>query len=530
MASIFDIPAELLEEILSLLQIADLSRLSRACVILHSFLTPRVYHTQDWYWEDDHPSPPYHLLLRTLLSNVQLAGYVKVLKLRGGAIVKEEAWKQGYRDDEDDGWLLTNGAQTVWTVGQCLDMLYTPQEIQAVTSVLSSISSYGNYREEAIQEFERGNVDVIIALILQQVRAIEHLDLGFGYLHRSKFIPRTLRHLLYSKAIIAFPHLVSANLALDGPRSPEFIRLDLDIFRPLFTLQRLAKLDTILSEPTVFAWPSPTEVPHAVWLSTLVLRSSTASEATLEMILSCTPNLKRLVYDHHRMVGMCDPHWECCEEFVRRERTIPTVLLHGPRLSKALAHVKDTLESLVLKVRFTSDVWTEFKDLQNSQYLCGMIGRVSGLEMMPKLTTLDISWVLLLGWEPDYEWSPGMLLARTFIPEADTAGFPWSTIMPPNIQVLRIRDDLSDFWHYPHRSFDVNSLVKSIVSNHKRYFRALIRLDFVYISKWPYGQYRGSPELFETLTGICQRHGILTSTVQESCLVGPIEVQAPGDP
>jgi hypothetical protein len=518
MASILDIPAELLEEILSLLRIADLSRLSRACSILHSYLTPRIYHTQDWYWKDDHPSPPYHLLLRTLLNNSRLAGYVKVLKLRGGAIVKEEAWKLGYRDNEDDGWLPKNGAQAVWTAGQRLDRLYTPHEIQTIASVLSSTSSYEEHREEAMREFERGNVDVVIALILNQVRAIEHLDLGFGYLHRSRFIPRTLRHLLDSKAVVAFPHLISANLALDGPRSPEYIWLDLDVFRTLFPLQRLATLDTILPEPTVFAWPSPTEVSHAASLSTLVLRKSTASEATLEMILSCTPNLKHLVYDHHRIVGMCDPHWQCCEELALSERTRPRVLLHGPRLSKALAHVKDTLESLVLKVRFTSDVWTEFKDLQNSQHLCGMIGRVSGLEMMPKLTTLDISWVLLLGWEPDYEWVPGMLVARPVIPEADTAGFPWSTIMPPTIQVLRIRDDLSDFWHYPHRSFDVNSLVKSIVSNHKQYFGALNRLDFVYIWKWTYERDRGPLELIEKLTSICQMHGILTSTVHESRL------------
>jgi hypothetical protein len=94
MASILDLPSELLEDILLPLSTESLSRLSRTCITLHTFLSPIIYHTIDWTWYDgDAHAPPFLLLLRTLLTNSGMAGKVKVLKLRGRGVTAEADWK-----------------------------------------------------------------------------------------------------------------------------------------------------------------------------------------------------------------------------------------------------------------------------------------------------------------------------------------------------------------------------------------------------------------------------------------------------
>lgn len=516
--TIHDMPAELFDEILALISVADISSLSRTCRTLHSYLSPRVYHTQDWYWKDDHPSPPYHLLLRTLLSNPRLTGYVKVVKLRGGGIVREEGWNRGYWLDTPSGLEPLKRARSIWKIGQCPETFFTPGEIQAIHDLVSYTTVCEAYKRDAVQEFNRGNVDVMVALILQHTQAIEHLDLGFGYLQHAEFVPRTFQYLMNcTTAIAPYPHLTSATLGSDGMQTLEDVWLGLDLFRLFLYLPKLVQMETMFLEPVIFAWPSPTKTPQAMILSTLELRNTTASEDTLGMILSCTPNLKHLVYDHHRMVALGMSHWKSYQQLLWSGAARPQVLLHGPRLSKALAHVKDTLQSLVLKVRFEGEVQIDIKDLRNTNYLCGLIGRVSGLERMPKLTSLEISWVLLLGWQADYDGQPGILKKGPDIPEADIIGFSWPNILPPTMQLLRIRDDLSDFSHYPHQSIDQISLVKSLLISRETYFEALARVDFVSVRNFFYDHGLLPTILGEKLPELCHARGIASVAVRERC-------------
>ena len=94
MASILDLPTELLEDILLPLSTDSLSRLSRTCKTLQNFLSPRIYRTIDWTWRDeDAYAPPFLLLLRTVLANPDIRGKVRVLKLRGRGIMAEKDWK-----------------------------------------------------------------------------------------------------------------------------------------------------------------------------------------------------------------------------------------------------------------------------------------------------------------------------------------------------------------------------------------------------------------------------------------------------
>lgn len=88
MASLVGLPIELLENVLVDLQIDDVSSLSRTCKDAHRYLSPRVYHSIHWCWKDGRACPPYHLLLRSLLSNPSLASHVKTINLRGGVLSK----------------------------------------------------------------------------------------------------------------------------------------------------------------------------------------------------------------------------------------------------------------------------------------------------------------------------------------------------------------------------------------------------------------------------------------------------------
>jgi hypothetical protein len=119
MPSLTDLPVELLEDIVAPLSVVQQSKLSRTCKALHSYLSPRIYHSVDWFWRDDGPCPPFDRLLRTLLSNTRLANLVKVLKLRGGGLVKHAEWKDNrfgscvYNTRDENGWRPVQAARSV---------------------------------------------------------------------------------------------------------------------------------------------------------------------------------------------------------------------------------------------------------------------------------------------------------------------------------------------------------------------------------------------------------------------------------
>ncbi|KAF1849907.1 uncharacterized protein K460DRAFT_400007 [Cucurbitaria berberidis CBS 394.84] len=522
MPTLIDIPAELLEEILSSLSVSDYSTLSRTCKILHTFFSPRIYHTVNWSWEDDQPSPPYHLLLRTLLGNARLASYVKVLKSRGGGIVRREEWETGDCDyDSNSGWRPIESARSIWLDGRRAKSSFKSTDVHRVINLISSIASSSAHKREWILEFDRGNVDVIMALILHQIQDIERLDLGFGFMQRSKFIPRVFRHLIDAqKSIAVFPHLISVDLGVDGPHTPSGIWSDLDQSRLFFYLPKITFFNTIFLEPSVFAWPSPSITPRSESLLSLTLRKCTASEDTLEKILSCTPQLRHLVYDHYRMVACGIPHWESYKELCWTGTVRPKVLVHGPRLSKALAHVQSTLESLVLKVRFKSKGYYDIKDLGNTDYFCCLVGRVTGFDKMPNLTSLEISWALLLGWDPDFEevqasYRLDFDSQDPFTLDPGVDHFPWPAILPSTIQTLRLRDDLSDFSHYPYRKIDPINLLEHLLYARKSSLRALARVEFLFIWNQWYGREGWPKVLMKKLLDTCKRDGIKCRILQE---------------
>ncbi|KAF2133728.1 hypothetical protein P153DRAFT_362808 [Dothidotthia symphoricarpi CBS 119687] len=518
MTPITDLPSELLEPILSLLSFSSLSTLSRTCKILHAYLSPRIYHTIDWTWEDDQPCPPFHFLLRTLLANTQLAGLVRVLKFRGGGIVREDAWKDGSLCDDECDWQSMESARSVWTDGQRARSSFKREDEWRVEDCVSQI--YNARIKEWMSEFDRGNIDVVVALILGQLQALEQLDLGFGFVQRSRFVPQLFRHYTVNhRSLVPYRLLVSANLALDGPRSPQGFWSDLDLYRLFFFLPSLRTLNTILIEPVIFAWPSPMMRPQTVSLSSLCLRKCTASGDTLSRILSHTSQLKHLVYDHHRMVMCYPPHWECEPQIYDPPTGWRRVSINCDGLSKALSYVRHTLQTLEIKVQFTPSILIELKDKSNMLFLCGLIGRITHLPLMTRLTSLEIPWVLLSGWilNPVYEGKDADIPMWRHNNE-NFNNLHWPSVLPASLTRLRLRDDLSDFGTFQFGGNMPIALIEQLLETKTTYLRELVDLEFVFIWNRKY-EYEGCPlSLVKELRIVCHKYGVGCRIWQEQVL------------
>jgi hypothetical protein len=143
-------------------------RFSRAHVELYRHTSiPRIYHTIDWLWEDDKPCLPYHLLLRTLLTDSSLAGRVKKIKLRGGGVVRQELWQSGSCEDSYNKWHRAGRKiQRLWKGAATLRSYYRANELWKAMNVISAIVP--PQTEERFSDFNKGSMDVIVGLILHQ--------------------------------------------------------------------------------------------------------------------------------------------------------------------------------------------------------------------------------------------------------------------------------------------------------------------------------------------------------------------------
>jgi hypothetical protein len=540
MAALVGLPIELLENVLVDLEIDDISSLSRTCKDAHRYLSPRVYHSINWCWKDDHRCPPYHLLLRTLLSNPSLAFHVKTINIHGDAITQ----KRGDQDkwpwrNIDHNWRFTEKTQSTWLDGQRRRFSLKSQDWQRIKAVVSNIALHREDMTNWLQELYRGNVDAFVALLVRQCQKVEQLSIGFGFMHRSVFLPKVFRRLIdTSKIHVVYPNLRSATFSLDEPREILGAVTHLDCFRLFLFLPSLVRFDTVFLEPVVFGWPSPTLTPQPAALSALILRKCTASEKVLEQILRCTPSLRHLVYDYHRLVAVGLAHYETYKEDEEPCWPLPKVLIQCHILSKALAHVKDTLESLVIKIRFDSDSYTEIDCPWNAQFSCCLVGRVKGLDEMPKMRSLEISWALLLGWGSRFcPWRHHPTEDNPEVVEY-FEGFdpcPWPTILPPNLERIRFRDDLSNFMHYDYARIVPEHVLEQLFPVRSKSFAKLIRWEFLYIYRLPY--YEKSPSgiirvewpyrKMRRIAVLCQRYNLLFEILREDEELNVVKVIDP---
>ncbi|KAF2117952.1 hypothetical protein BDV96DRAFT_571155, partial [Lophiotrema nucula] len=266
-----------------------------------------------------------------------------------------------------------------------------------------------------IRELQRGNIDVLVALILGHLPSLTKLVLGFGYLHHAQFIPAIFRHKLMERFIqTKEPYLKSlktVELALDTPQYAVSYWSDLDLLRPFFFVSTIEKFHAGLVEPWLFAWPGTR--PICPSMTTLVLCRSGIEEDTLNQILSATPALKHLTYDHQRNT---DWTYELPEPANAYQ-------IRCWRLNVALSQVKKTLQTLAIRIKFYAhEHQLGVPDVYNYDGPSGVAGRLTILKDMPQLQRLEIPWEVLFGWD-------------IAIPTS------WSDSLPPSLQEICLRDD-----------------------------------------------------------------------------------------
>jgi hypothetical protein len=556
MAPISDLPAELLEDILHQLSLPSLSRLSRSCKTFHTFLLPRIYHTIDWTWcDEDDDAPPFLLLLRTLLQNATLRKKVKVLRLRGKGVVEEKEWRVLFDAEGTHTLRPLHLTQGIGDTARIQATMLEDNNLKKIAAVVCGVAIPGHPSNSWMQELKRGNADVFVALLLSRLPALEKLDLGFGYLHRATFLPAMLRHLTFQRREPFYSDLVMVSMAADAPYSPIHFWSHLDFTRPLFFLPNICSIDAVVTEPVVFGWPSPSLTPHLVSLSSLTFRASTLMPKTLGRLLSCTPALKHLVYEHVRSVGWGSPQWAdyylCCPQQLIVEtctrcrdclewspRPIKQELFYCTHLDAALSHVKSTLQSLVLRVRFEPEHYEDIFELSTDHAtLCGMIGHLTLPRSMPLLTKLEVPWCMLFGWEADFPeryrngWRPDE--AVSVFPEHggeeswDFSRFNWPDVLPSSITKLVLRDDLKAFQHYGYTRRATAVLVGRLLDQREKHFLELGCLGFHFEANMDEGpwnrRYREAKDEYEERrTRECMQK---TKLLRDACVEGGVQCE-----
>lgn len=384
------LPLELLETYIFIhLSKKELSILSRTSTRLRATIEPILYREITWQWQRDLPhQPPIHLLVRTIISRPDLVMYIKKLDL--GGVKPRTAWKKKYPCTKYYQPAARSTTCSVWDADSLSSFRST--EMHATEELILSLSPPS--KDLWLAELKRGNVDVFVALLLSHLPSLQHLTLGSDFQTHTPFLGEVMagNHGLTPKqplpALQSVTYGKNNNIIQDV--NVGYYDVDLNQVLPLFYMESLRTLNMSLP-PLPIHWPQNV-VPKSL-LTSLVLNQSQVSEENLGHLLMATPQLRSLEFHFHfdmRSEGRRErKHWDyyVCK-----------------RLDNSLAHVTETLERLVLSVKFSS--------LQSAVALGGFQGmnhKVQSLKHFKKLKQCVIPFIVLLDWYYDANIAMGDL-------------------------------------------------------------------------------------------------------------------------
>ena len=382
-----DLPLELFQSLLLLyLTKKELSILSRTSTHLRTAIEPILYREIEWKWQKDRPQqPPIHLLVRTVISRPRLAMFIEDLDL--GGIKPRTAWKAcPYRPRS---YLPAGSSTSIYDAEW--QSTFSSKEMNAIeeSGLLSCLTS----RDMWLQELRRGEVDIFVAVLLSQLPNLKRLTLGSDFQRDTSFIGDIISSNIGSTPKQLFPALESVTFSNDivSDTDVAFHFVHLNQVLPLFYMGSLRTLSMSLP-PLAITWPQD-KIPKSL-LTSLVLSHSQLSEENLGHLLMATPHLRSLEYHSHFDI----------DSGGRPGRT-HLDYYDCSRLDESLAHVKETLDRLVLSVRFSS--------LQSDVALGGFQGmshKVQSLPHFKKLKDCVIPFIMLSGCDYDDKIAIGDLL------------------------------------------------------------------------------------------------------------------------
>lgn len=240
--------------------------------------------------------------------------------------------------------------------------------------------------QQSQPQFRGRCVDALATLVLTRLTDVRSLDLGEGFLRYSLFLPQLLKRTDY-----LFPKLRHVTLGDKRPMTTTGVAyMDLNLLRPVFYSSTIAEFECSMSQPWRFQW-SETKSPRSNTLTSLTLFRTNISRATLGELLSATPKLKYLHFEHEFVFNAATPTGPSLSPYLGLDE-----------LNTALFPVRDTLEEchLILRLAPGSISTTEYP--LASVRFPPIQGTLTMLKFMPRLAKVEVPMTMLLGWYPNF--------------------------------------------------------------------------------------------------------------------------------
>ncbi|KAJ3549755.1 hypothetical protein NM208_g346 [Fusarium decemcellulare] len=355
MATLLHCPREVIDAVLELLTVAELSALCLTHGALRILAEPYLYAKVEWTWKDFKKTPPpIRFLLETLLRRPELSLHVRSLVVRGAHY----------------------GSFSGFLPKLTISLSELPRVVNFIQS--TAVPFVDLWETEA----RRGTIDAYFAALVAQLPNLTHLFIGKNIARESTLFGMMLRSALF--------HPVNHRL-------PQFKQLQRVTFRrtyehslhvvdpadalSLFYLPAVKHLSVSIENPTtVSAWPAYTpDVSNITSLSINMLR-----EPHLASILRETKSLKKLNYKWNY-----DPQ-------LRRSNPFMTPVINLGQVADALSFVGGTLTDLTLRASC---------ELEGIVYpSLEMQGSLKSItERLDKVTRLQAPWAFLVQLSPEPE-------------------------------------------------------------------------------------------------------------------------------
>lgn len=334
------------------------------------------------------------LLLRTFLEQPGLGLHVLSVKLSGAQSCwnKSQPWP-----GEGDRHVK------LWGLVDCS----TLSKAQLIFASNMFYQFVDDDMQQSQPQFRGRCMDALATLVLTRLTNVRSLDFGEGFLRYSLFLPQLLKRTDY-----LFPKLHHVTL---GDRSPatttSVAYTDLNLLRPMFYSSTVTEFKCSMSQPWHFQWYE-TKSPRSNTLTSLTLFRTNISRAILGELLSATPRLRYLHYEHEFVFNAATSSGPSLSPY-----------LGLAELNTALFPVRDTLEEchLILRLAPGSISTTEYP--LASVRFPPVQGTLTMLKFMPRLAKVEVPMIMLLGWYPNF-------------------AAKLEEVLPQGLSDLTLRDDL----------------------------------------------------------------------------------------
>ncbi|KAH6642769.1 hypothetical protein C7974DRAFT_108257 [Boeremia exigua] len=373
MARLLDLPPSILNYVFDYVSKKELHALAHTCHSSSKEAIPRLYRNLRFAPTGSAScARKLALLLRTFLERPSLSLHVASIRLSGAQL----CWNKCNPWPGED----SRNAK-LWGLDAC-PILTRAQLIFASNMFYQFVD---DDMQQSQPQFRGRCADALATLVLTRLTEVRYLELGDGFLRYSLFLPQLLKRTDY-----LFPKLHGVTLGDKSLITIGVAYMDLNLLRPIFYSSTITKFECSMSQPWRFQW-NDSKPPRSNTLTSLTLFRTNISRATLGELLSATPKLKYLHYEHEFVFNAATSTGPSLSPYLGLDE-----------LNTALFPVRDTLEEchFILRLGPGSISTTEYP--LASVRFPAVQGTLTMLKFMPRLTKVEVPMTMLLGWYPNF--------------------------------------------------------------------------------------------------------------------------------